>query len=98
MKSKMTNSANDTRKHVMALEAHLEAVLDDRWHEYTAREIVKVLSHSMLGLNGGDLEDIPDAAEVIGFEGHNVVPVAPDVYQVLALIESATDDRDVAVH
>ena len=98
MKSKMTNSANDTRKHVMALEAHLEAVLDDRWHEYTAREIVKVLSHSMLGLSGGDPMDMQDAAEVVGFDSHNIVPVAPNVYQVLTLIEFASDESDVAVH
>ena len=98
MKSKMANSANDRDKHVQALEAHLEAVLDDRWHEYTAREIVKVLSHSMLGLNGGDPLEMADVADVVGFDSHNIVPVAPNVYQVLTLIEFANDDSDVAVH
>ena len=98
MKSKISNSKNDRDKHVMALEAHLEAVLDDRWHEYSAKEIVKVLSHSMLGLNGGDPMEMADAAEVVGFDSHNIVPVAPNVYQVLTLIEFASDESDVAVH
>jgi hypothetical protein len=81
------NTKNDMEKHVEAFEGHLAALYGDGWEQLTAKEICKLLSHHTLGLNGGTAEMMPEAAERVGFERHNVVPIGQGTYQVLTMIE-----------
>ena len=87
----MENSKNDYDKHVEAWENHLAALDggdDGRWTELTAKEIVKLLATTTLGLNGGDWEENGlDAADKVGFNGHNVVHCPDGSVQVVTLIE-----------
>tara|TARA_B100001057_G_scaffold35947_1_gene32522 strand:+ start:3200 stop:3493 length:294 start_codon:yes stop_codon:yes gene_type:complete len=87
----MENSKNDYDKHVEAWENHLAALDggdDGRWTELTAKEIVKLLAKTTLGLNGGDWEENGlDAADKVGFNGHNVVHCPDGSVQVVTLIE-----------
>jgi len=88
------NSKNDYEKHVEAWENHFKA-LDggsDRWHELTAKELCKLLAHTTLGLNGGPTDRMGDAAEVVGFNKHNVVPTGGGSYQVVTLIEFCDEE------
>lgn len=93
----MANSKNDYEKHLEAWENHIKALDggDERWHELTAKEICKLLARTTLGLNGGDWEENAlDAADKIGFTGHNVVPCSDGTLQVVALIEFTTGEGE----
>ncbi len=96
----MANSKNDIQKHIEAWENHFKA-LDggsDRWHELTAKELCKLLALTSLGLNGGDWEENAlDAADVVGFDGHNVVSCSNGTRQVVTLIEFTAGD-EATVH
>jgi len=91
----MANSRNDFQKFTQAWGRHLEAISnrDCRWQELSATEIVELLSAQTLGLNGGPMDKIADAAEIIGFDEENVVFVAPNVAQVLTMIEFHDEGR-----
>ncbi len=81
------NTENDRDKHIQAFESHLEALWGEGWEQLTAKEICKLLALKTLGLNGGPVEDIQDAAERVGFDNHNIVLTSDGPLQVLALIE-----------
>ena len=84
---KTKNTKNDYQKHVEAFERHFEAIGGDKWDELTARELCKLLAYHTRGLNGGTFDRVQDAAERIGFDGSNIVPVSDNSLQVLTLIE-----------
>ena len=83
----MSNSKNDYEKLVQSFEDHLEALDGDRWHELTAKEVVKLLAESTLGLNGGAVHRATEAQKVIPFQGHHMVPSGDGVFHVLTLVE-----------
>jgi hypothetical protein len=91
----MSNTRNDIQKFSEAWGRHLEAISnrDCRWQELSAEEIVKLLSVQTLGLNGGNLSKMSEAAEIVGFDDDNIVFVAPNVAHVLALIEFTDEGR-----
>lgn len=92
----MANSQNDKEKHVEAFESHLEALYGERWEELTAKEVCKLLSYHTLGLNGGTVDQMADAADKIGFDKDNIVFCDDGSYQVLTLVEF--HDENHAVH
>jgi hypothetical protein len=81
------NTQNDYDKHIEAFERHFAALYGDGWEQMTMAEAVKLLALRTLGLNGGGVEQIPEAAEKVGFDRHNVVAVGDNTYQVLTMIE-----------
>ena len=83
----MANSQNDKEKHVEAFESHLEALYGERWEELTAKEVCKLLSYHTLGLNGGTVDQMAEAADKIGFDKDNIVFCDDGSYQVLTLVE-----------
>lgn len=90
MMTDKTNSTNDMEKHIEAWEAHIAALdggQDGRWTELTAKEVCKLLARQSLGLNGGPIDRMDDAAEIVGFDAHNVVNVGNGVWHVVTLVE-----------
>lgn len=85
--SKFVNSQSDQEKHVEAFENHLEALWGEGWDQLTAKEVCKLLAQKTLGLNGGPLAMVGDAAERVGFENHNIVMTSDGPWQVLTMIE-----------
>ena len=85
--SQFVNTKNDQEKHVQAFENHLEALWGEGWDQLTAKEVCKLLAQKTLGLNGGPLAMVGDAAERFGFENHNIVMTSDGPWQVLTMIE-----------
>ena len=81
------NSENDYEKHVQAFSNHFHGLYGEGWEEMSMMEAVKLLAHKSLGLNGGSVVNLPDAADQVGFEPHNVVAAGDGTFHVLALIE-----------
>ena len=87
----MSNSQNDREKHVEAFEAHLQALWGEGWEGLTAKEVCKLLAVHTLGLNGGPVDRMADAANRIGFDSDNIVHCGDGSYQVLTMVEFADD-------
>ena len=85
----MSNTRNDYEKHLEAFEKHFESICGDDWKELSMMEAVKLLAKQTLGLNGGTIDEMGDAADKIGFDSHNIVHCSDGTYQVLALVEFA---------
>lgn len=81
------NSENDRVAHVQAFERHFEGLYGEGWEDMSMKEAVKVLSLKTLGLNGGHFTQIPQAAESVGFEPHNLVATGSGTVQVLVMVE-----------
>ena len=84
---KKQNTGNDYEKHIDTFSKHFEAICGEDWRELTMAEAVKLLARQTLGVNGGSYDQMADAAETIGFDSHNIIPVNDGTYQVLAMIE-----------
>lgn len=85
--SNYLNTKTDQEKHVEAFENHLEALWGEGWEQLTAKEVCKLLAKKTLGLNGGPLNNVGEAAERVGFENHNIVMTSDGPWQVLTMIE-----------
>ncbi len=81
------NTDTDRAAHVQAFERHFEGLYGEGWEDLSMKEAVKVLSLKTLGLNGGHFTQIPQAAENVGFEPHNLVATGAGSVQVLVLVE-----------
>lgn len=81
------NNENDYEKHVEAFTNHFKAICGDDWEEMTMSEAIHLLSKQTHGLNGGNADNMPEAAEIMGFSRHNVVPTGNGRYQVLTMTE-----------
>lgn len=96
--AKDQNTQNDIDKHVQAFENHLKALWGDGWEQLTAKEICKLLAIRTLGLNGGTTEMMPDAADRVGFEPHNVVSIGDGTHQVMTMIEFVDPNAAETLH
>jgi len=96
--TQFTNTDNDYDKHVEAFCAHFQGLYGDGWEQMSMMEAVKMLAMKTLGLNGGSVSNMDDAAERVGFEAHNVVVAGDGSYQVLALIEFSDEPVSQQVH
>lgn len=91
----MGNTKNDYEKHVECFENYLEGLYGDGWEDLCAKEICKLMAKYALGLNGGSFEEMADAADVVGFDSHNIVPTRDGCFQVMTMIEFTGEEATV---
>lgn len=84
----MANSKNDIEKHIELTEAYFKSVTDtDDLDSLKVTDVIKALATRMHGLNGGHVDAIPDAMDVVGFDGDQLVMTDPVSVAVMVMIE-----------